>query len=407
MVLLLSERHSLPVVSMNVMIKAGEINVSGEKAGTAYLTGLMLTEGTKSRTANQISESIEFVGGGLHSSGGVETSSVAVGVLKKDLNLGLDLLSDVILNPSFPEKELERKKKELEGSIVAKEDEPGTIASEAFYKALYPGHPYGRPTEGTLESLSKIGREDLISFYSQYYAPNNAIIAVVGDVTEKEMVAALNKAFKLWKKRPIPSPPSSPEDWLTSARNIVIDKKITQANIVLGHPGISRENPDYYAVSVMNYILGSGGFASRLMDNIRDNKGLAYDVHSAFNANKYGGTFVAVMQTKNDSAKEAIAETLKEINRIQNEPVADQELADAKAFLTGSFPLRMDTNTKISGLMTSMEYYNLGFDYPTRYREYINGVTKEDVQRAARKYLHPNRYLLVVVGDQEKTKNLK
>lgn len=201
MVLLLAERHNLPVVSINVMIKAGEINLPAEKAGAAYLTGMLLTEGTKTRSSNEISDAIEFVGGGLTSSGGMETSSVALGVLKKDLPMGLELLSDVVENPSFSVKELERKKKELAGAIATKEDDPETIAEETFMKDLYPDHPYGRPVEGTLKTLAKINREDLVSFYNRYYAPNNAIIAVVGDVTEDEIVPELNKAFKLWKKR--------------------------------------------------------------------------------------------------------------------------------------------------------------------------------------------------------------
>ncbi len=151
-----------------------------------------------------------------------------------------------------------------------------------------------------------------------------------------------------------------------------IDKNITQANIDLGHIGISRENPDYYAVMIMNYILGGGGFSSRLMDNIRDKKGLAYDVHSGFSRSEGAGHFKVSIQTKNESANEVIDETLKEIRRIQNELVSEKELADAKAYLTGSFPLRMDTSAKIAGMLTSIEIYNLGLDYPQKYPALIN-----------------------------------
>jgi zinc protease len=183
---------------------------------------------------------------------------------------------------------------------------------------------------------------------------------------------------------------------------IKIQKKITQANIILGHLGVKRDNPDYYAVSVMNYILGGGGFASRLMDNIRDNKGLAYDVHSSFSANKYAGSFQAGLQTKNESANTAIAEVLKEMERIRTEPVSDRELSDAKSYLTGSFPLRIDSNRKIAVFLTAVEYYGLGLDYVDNYRKFIEAVTKDDVQRVAKKYLHTGSYVLVVVGDLEK-----
>jgi zinc protease len=180
---------------------------------------------------------------------------------------------------------------------------------------------------------------------------------------------------------------------------IKINKDITQANIMLGHLGITRDNPDFYAVVVMNYILGGGGFASRLMDNIRDNKGLSYDVHSGFAANKYSGSFMAGLQTKNVSANAAIEEVLKEINRIISEPVSDKELADAKSYLAGSFPLRIDSNNKIAALLISIEHNNLGLDYADNYRKFIEAVKQDDVLRVASKYLNTKDYVLVIVGD--------
>jgi zinc protease len=183
-----------------------------------------------------------------------------------------------------------------------------------------------------------------------------------------------------------------------------MDKNITQANIAMGQVGISRENPDFYAVVVMNYILGGGGFSSRLMDNIRDNRGLAYDVRSSFAAQKEPGAFRVWTQTKSESANEAIAEIFKELKRIRTEPVSDKELADAKAYLTGSFPLRMDTSAKIAGMLTAIEIYHLGLDYPQRYASLINGVTKEDILRVAKKYIDPDHMVMVVLGNQEKIK---
>ena len=171
---------------------------------------------------------------------------------------------------------------------------------------------------------------------------------------------------------------------------------------MLGHIGIERENPDYYAAYVMNYILGGGGFTSRLMDNIRDNKGLAYDVHSYFAPMKYSGYFNVGVQTKNESAKVAIEEVLKEMERIRSVPVTDKELEDAKAYLTGSFPLKLDTNKKIAGMLTAIEFFNLGLDYPDKYPKMINALTKDDILKVARKYLNPDNYTMVVVGDLEK-----
>jgi len=164
-----------------------------------------------------------------------------------------------------------------------------------------------------------------------------------------------------------------------------------------------RDDPDYYAATVMNYILGGGGFASRLMDNIRDNKGLSYDVHSYFASNKQAGSFQAGLQTKNNTANEAIDEILKEMERIRKEPVTDKELSDAKAYLTGSFPLRLDSNSKIAGFLVAVEFFGLGINYVDDYKKFIDAVTKDDILRVAQKYLAPDKYILVVVGDIDKT----
>jgi zinc protease len=252
--------------------------------------------------------------------------------------------------------------------------------------------------------LPKLVRQEVIGFHATRYSPNNTIIAVVGDVGEQEIKLLLNEYFKSWKNKvqPVQSPAQPPVREKTIVQKI--EKNITQANIAMGHIGISRENPDYYAALIMNYILGGGGFSSRLMDTIRDNKGLAYDVHSGFSARKEPGAFSVSIQTKNESANEVIEETLKEISRMQKDLVSEGELADAKAYLTGSFPLKMDTYAKIAGMLTSIEIYGLGLDYPQTYPRLINSVTREDLERVAKKYLHPDKMAIVVVANQEKAK---
>ncbi len=404
MVLLLSEKHTIPMVTINMAIKAGSTAEVEDKPGLASITASLLTQGTKRRTASRISNEIDFVGGSLSVSGGDDFASAGLRVLKKDIRIGLDLLSDVLMNPVFDQKEIDRKVRETLAEIQRQKEEPNVVAGEAFEKAVFGKNAYGRTSEDVAAYLPKLTREGILAFYSARYNPKSTIIAVVGDVTEKEIVSLLNEYFKAWpgKEQALPAPVPPPD----VAKNIIvkIDKNITQANIDMGHLGISRENPDYYAVMIMNYILGGGGFSSRLMDNIRDNKGLAYDVHSMFSAQKEPGAFTVSIQTKNESANEVIAEVFKEIRRIQTEPVSDRELADAKAYLTGSFPLRMDTYAKIAGMLASIEIYNLGLDYPQKYPGLINSVTKEDILRAAKKYLHPDRMAIVVVANQEKAK---
>lgn len=401
-ILLHSEKTALPIVTVVVAIKSGSVVEPPEKSGLANLTADLLNEGTKARSSKQISDAIEFVGGSLNTSGGADYITVSLSVLKKDIELGFDLLSDVILDPAFRDDEIKRRITSIKNSIIQQKEEPDVIASNAFYEAVFGKHPYGRPVEGTEETLDRITSEDISVFHKEHYLPNNTIITVVGDVGKVELKSLLEKYFMDWRKKDSREILLSAPVFEDKPKVIKIQKTLTQANIILGHLGIKRDNPDYYAVSVMNYILGGGGFVSRLMDNIRDNKGLAYDVHSSFSASKYSGSFQAGLQTKNESSNTAIEEVLKEMERIRTEPVSDKELSDAKAYLTGSFPLRIDSNKKMAGFLTAVEFYGLGLDYVNNYKKLIEAVTKDDIQRVAGKYLNTKNYVLVVVGDLEK-----
>lgn len=404
MVLLLAEKHEIPMVTVDMAIRAGSTAEPGGKPGLASVTASLLTQGTAKRTANQISREIDFIGGSLSTSGGGDLASASLRVLKKDLRAGFDLLADVLMNPVFDQKEIDRKVKEIQAEIRRQKEEPAVVAGQGFAKAVFGAHAYGRTNEDVAAYLPKLTRQDILDFYKTRYSPNTVIIAVVGDVNEKEIVQLLDEYFKGWKRSdlPVSAQPAPPVIEKTVVKKI--DKDVAQANIAMGHVGISRENPDFYAVAVMNYILGGGGFSSRLMDNIRDNKGLAYDVHSGFAAQKEPGAFEVSIQTKNESANEVIEEAVKELRRMQDGLVSEKELADAKAYLTGSFPLKMDTSAKIAGMLSSIEIYHLGLDYPWKYPGLINAVTREDVRRVARKYLHPDKMVIVVVANQEKTK---
>jgi zinc protease len=404
MVLLLSERHELPVVTVSMAIKAGGLVEPADKPGLSSLTASLLTQGTKKRTAGQISSEIDFIGGSLSVSGGDDFASANLRVLAKDIKTGFDLLADVLMNPVFDQKEIDRKVKETLAAIRHEKDEPEVIAGDAFSKAVFGSHPYGRTSDDVAAYLPKVTKLDIQDFYARRYGPNDCVVAVVGDVTEKEVVALLREHFAGWKPAERQDPPHAAPPAISALTVKKMDKNITQANIALGQVGISRENPDFYAVLVMNYILGGGGFSSRLMDDIRDNRGLAYDVHSSFAAQKEPGAFRVWTQTKSGSANEAIAEIFKQLKRIRTEPVSDKELADAKAYLTGSFPLRMDTSAKIAVMLTNIEIYGLGLDYPQRYAVLIDAVTKDDILRVAKKYIDPDRMVMVVLGNQEKIK---
>ena len=226
---------------------------------------------------------------------------------------------------------------------------------------------------------------------------------VVGDISPEKLKAQVISRLEKMGAAQLPGETLKPV-FAEGPETIKINREITQANIIIGGAGISRENPDFYAVSLMNYILGGGGFASRLLEEIRNRRGLAYSVASFFDAGEYPGSFQIVLQTKNASAAEAISLALQQIELIQKEPVSDRELEGAKKYLTGSFPLRLDTQSKLSDFLLQVEYYGLGLDYPEKYPSLIKSVTKDDVLRVAKKYLHPKSSIQVVVADLKETK---
>jgi zinc protease len=399
MVLLTSEQRTLPMVSIEMLIHAGARYDLPKQDGLANLAAELITEGTKRRSALQISESLDFLGASLSARSGEDLASISLTVLKKDLPAGLELLAEVLTSAVFPQEEIERQKNAVIASIRAKQEQPGEIAEMRFAAAVFPQTRYGRPVEGTEASVKAIPQASLREFYQRYYRPNRSIMAIVGDISHQEMTEALNQAFRSWGKgEPPPNPLALPA--AQESGTIRVNKDLTQANLILGQRGVGRENPDYYALQVMNYILGGGGFSSRAMDSIRNQRGLAYSVYSYFSAEKGHGIFQFVMQTKNETALQAIDIAKEEIRRMRQTPVSDAELNDAKDYLTGSFPLRFDTMGKVANFLAQVEYFKLGLDYPERYPDLIRKITIDDIRRVAQKYLEPEKMITVIVGNQ-------
>jgi zinc protease len=398
LIILHSEDHSLPFVTLQLLIDGGSRKDPPGKEGLAYLTAKSLLLGTSLHSASHINEELDFMGASLSASSGRDYSILSLRVLKKDLDKALDLFTKVLTQPAFPDEEIRREKEKTLATIQVEEDQPREVAEKAFQKALFLSSPYGHPADGTKESVPKITLEDISGFYRTFYHPNNFILAVVGDISQDEVQ---KKLYPLFEKMPVVKLPQLPfESVFAKGPEIIkINRDITQANIILGNAGISRENPDFYAVSVMDYILGGGGFASRLLEEIRNKRGLAYSVESFFDTGKYPGSFQIVLQTKNTSARKAISLALQHLELIRKEPVSDKELEGAKKYLIGSFPLRIDTQSKIANFLLLIQYYGLGTDYSEKYPVLIQSVTKEDVLRVAKKYLHPENYVLVIVAD--------
>jgi zinc protease len=404
LILLTSEQRSIPMVAIRLQLDAGSRLDGSGKEGLANLTSRLLTYGTRTRNALQISETLDFIGASLSAGAGEDSASVTFTLLKKDLDVGLNLLADILSASTFPLEEIDRQKQAVTASIKAKSENPGEIAEKRFFESLFPQSPYGRLIEGTEESVRRLERPSLVEFHKQYYRPNRSIMAVVGDISHDEMIKKLAKAFQPWEKGTAPKnsfapPASGPAAWIR------VNKSLTQANIVIGHDGITRSHPDYYAVQVMNYILGGGGFSSRMMDSIRNDRGLAYSVYSQFDAGKHVGSFQVVMQTKNETAQEAIRIANEEIKKIREKGVTEEELKAAKDYLIGSFPMRIDTNRRIAQFLTQVEYFDLGLDYMDRYPDLIRRVTRKDIARVAKTHLQPDKNIVVLVADQDKVES--
>jgi len=395
---LFSRQAELPLVTLGLLIKAGTLQEPPGKEGLANLTASLLLNGTKTRTSAKIAAEVDFMGARLAAGGGDDFATVSLTVLKKDLGPALALFKDILMNPTFPTAEVQRKVKQFQAALASEKDDPMVVAGRAFNKDLYGAFPYGYPVLGTPQGLSAITRQDLMAFHRKYYRPNNAVLSLVGDLTPEEAEQWVTKTFGAWAPAPIPAPKLPPIPPLTQRKVVVIDKDISQANIILGNLGIARSNPDFYAIQVMNYILGGGGFTSRLMDDIRVNRGLAYSVSSSFSPGLEPGPFVVSLETKNATAGEAITQVVEQLRRIRTQPVTPEELKEAKSYLIGSFPRKMDSMSKRAWLLGYVEVYGLGLDYPWRYPDLIEHLTPADIQKVADKYLHPENYLLVVVG---------
>ncbi len=398
LILLVCEEHSLPFVTFQLLINSGSSKDPHGEEGLSNLTARGLLLGTSKRKVTTLHEELDFMGASLSSSSGRDYATLSLQVLKKDLDKGWDLFMEVLTQPTFPEEEIKREVEKTLAAIQSAEDQPDEVAEKEFQKSLFLNSPYGHPVEGTKQSLPRITQEAIVRFYRSYYHPNNAILTVVGDISAEEVKTKLLPSLVKWSIAEIPKIPFK-TSFAKEPKTVKINRGITQANIIIGHAGVSRDNPDFYALTVMNYILGGGGFSSRLVEEIRNKRGLAYSVASFFDTGKYPGSFQIALQTKNSSAREAIALSLQGVERIRKELVSEKELGGAKKYLIGSFPMRLNTQGKLTGFLTQVEYYGLGLDYPEKYPSLIQSITREEVLRVAKKYLHTKNIILVVVAN--------
>jgi zinc protease len=396
-VLLVAERPAVPIVVVRVFARAGAVLDSPDRAGLANLTGALLTRGTGKHTGPELDSAIEFVGGSLSAGAGRDGLTASLAVLRKDLGLGLDLLAEVLLTPTFPADELKRKAAQIQAAIKRSEEDPGTVGGRALAKLVFPGHPYGVPVEGTVESVGRLTRDDVVRFHGAYVRPDTTIIGVVGAITVDDARREIAARFGGWKA-PAQAPPSVPSVAPGGTpRSETIEKELTQATILFGRQAIRQTDPDYFPLTVASYVLG-GGSASRLYARVREEGGLAYAVYSYVNPARYGASFSVSAQTRTAEVPKVIDIMRDELARMTREPVTERELKLAKEYLIGSFPLRLDTSSKVADFVVAVEEQGLGLDYADRYKERVAKVTAADVQRVAAKYFAPDTFNRVVVG---------
>lgn len=393
------ENHEQPVVAMRLMIKAGTCLDPAGKPGVASLTAGLLRKGTATRDANKISEEIDFVGGSLGVGADLDATNAYCEILAKHLDVGVGLLADIILNPKFAPEELERLSKQTIAGIMQSKDDPGSLADEQYKLHLFGDHPYGKPEIGTVESVSSLTRDDVSGFWQKYYIPNNSVFIIAGDVKPAEIIGKVKAAFGNWKQGTPPEmnfPPAKP---VSGIQIILIDKNdATQSNIKIGNIGIDRHNPDIFPCREMNYILGGGGFVSRLMSDVRAKRGLTYDVNSQFSYNRFPGDFTVSTFTRSDSTSKAILAVIEHLNNIRDADVTADELKDTKSFYSGYMPLQFETPNQVASQLATVELYGLGKDYFPNYLDKIDKVTVKDIRDAAQKYIDPKNLLIVVVG---------
>lgn len=399
--IILRENHANPTVALHGVVKAGAIFDPPGKSGLGTFTAGMLDQGTRTNTAFEQASIIESLGASLRFEGGSETVTFHGAMLSEDLEAVMAALADALRNPVFPTDETEKIRGELLNEYRIAENSTASVAARRANRLLYPpGHPYHRHAGGDEESIRSITRDDLEAHHRAHYGSDSTVIVLVGDVTPDGVRSIAERVFGTWTKRPKAIPFEVPEAPApSSARRLVVARPgKSQADVVYAIPGVARTAPDYDAAMMMNYVLGGGSLSSRLMDQIRDRQGLVYGVYSGLMAGIGAGPLQIRAGTNPANAARCADAILDEVRRLHDEGPTDEEMEEARGYLTGVFPVRLETNAGVAGQLLSAEIYGLGLDYIERYPSIIRSVTTTRAREAARKHLDPEHYVLVFAG---------
>lgn len=400
MVALIQRNPASPTVSVRGEVRAGAVNERAEQAGLSMFTAAALNRGTQKRSFQQIITETEERGCSVHTGGGTHASGFSGKSLVEDLPLVLEILADMLINPVFPEAEVEKLRNLFLMRLRQYEQETAIQASRAVGAMLYPSeHPYSRPATGTLETIPQLGREDMVAFH-QIYHPARTTIAIVGDVEPEQVFAELERCFGDWD---VPQSPAVPELPHVSELTNIQRQDIpmagkAQSDIVWAVHGLKRSDPDFYPALVANTIFGYLGIGGRLGDKVREEQGVAYRISSGFQAGPERGPWAIMAGINPANVEQSIHAILNEIEQFKQDGPTEEELSDARAFLTGSLVIGLEKNGGIASTLLDIETYELGLDYIERYPTLINGVSHDDIIAVARRYLSIEHYVLAVAG---------
>ena len=399
--LAVAEMHKVPVVDVQVMIDAGAARDPADAPGLATFTAAMLQQGAGTRGALEVADEAAFLGAELNTTASFDLAVASVHVPKRRLEAALDLLADVVLRPTFSDSEVNRQRELRGAQLVQQRDEPVAVANVAFPAIVFgAAHPYGHPLNGTDAATAAIARERVVEFYRTYYRPTGTRVLVVGDISLAEARKLVTTRFGAWDKANVPAFPTAPAPAPAARTVYLIDKPgAAQSVIRIGHVGPPRTTPDWYALEVLNTILG-GAFTSRLNQNLRETHGYTYGAFSQFAARRLSGAFVALASVVTAKTDSSLIEFLKELRRIRDEAVPATELSKAKAYVTLGLPGDFETTGGAATRFRDLLGYGLPPDYYDQYIQRINTVTADDVQRVARLYIDPDHFDIVVVGDK-------
>jgi zinc protease len=396
----------LPLVDFRLVARAGSVNDPAGKEGLASLTADLLTQGAGKRTAKQVADDIEFVGGSLNAFPGTEQMVVTCEVLKKDVPLGVELFRDVIVSPAFTQEDFDRKKDEALGQIASDKSEPSVIADNAMARWFWNDSPLGHPPIGWESSVKSINRDDVVRFHKGFLTPERSVLVIVGDVDAAALIASLRTAFAAWKPAgPAPTTdPYGPAAAIQGRSVRVINKpEATQTQIRMMCPSIPRNHPDWYALQVANTICGAG-FTSRLVNAIRVEQGLTYSISSQFQQRRAAGAFRISTFTRNDQLRKCVDATLAEVKKLVDEGPTDAELDKARNYLKGQYPLGLQAPDDLAGEIANIEFFSLPQDFIATYPAKIGAVTMADVRRVLKSYFCTEDLKILVVSNGDLAK---